>query len=363
MSIRIMAVGDVFLKSKALNDNPFAHVKHVFSQADIVFANLEAPITAKNIPAIEKAFPLSISPENLSFLKSSHFSIVNLAHNHILDYGDEGALETFDCLDMVRIPYIGAGRSFNECVKEVVFKIRNVAVAFVGFYTGGLALSTDKVHIAGVDEQLVRYRISELKEKYDFVIVSLHWGTENVFYPSPEQQIFARTCINGGASVIIGHHPHRLQGIEKYKRCLIFYSLGNFNFMPCGVGLSPYHNLSCIADIELRDDQSVSYSLIPIEINDNFYPVPIAASQDRFEFENHISYISKPLQEGIDKWWWFGEIAKPYLFGNGKSFLIRIKRYGIKHLYQMIRWLGSRFAVKCYIGIVLRWFRMGKRIS
>jgi len=358
-----MAVGDVFLQSKRGNTDPFTHVRDIFSQADIVFANLEAPITANNIHVIEKAVPLSIPPENLSFLKKANISIVNLAHNHILDYGDEGALDTFNCLDKVRIQYIGAGRSISECIREVVFKVRNVSVAFVAFYVGGFNLSTSKVCIAGTNEQLVRYKISELNEKYDFVIVSFHWGTENVFYPSPEQQVLARVCIDEGASLIIGHHPHRLQGIEKYKKGLIFYSLGNFNFMPCGVRLSPYPNLSCIADIELHDDQSIRYSLTPIEINNDYCPVPITDSQDRFEFGNHISLISRPLQKGIDKWWWYGEIAKPYLIGNGKSFLIRIKRYGINHLYQMIRWLCSRYAVKCYVGIVLRWFRRGKPIS
>ena len=362
MNIRIMAVGDVFLQSKRGNTDPFTHVRDIFSQADIVFANLEAPITATNKPEIEKAFPLSIPPENLSFLKGTNFSIINLAHNHILDYGDKGAFDTFICLEKDKLPYVGAGSNISECLKEVVFEIRNKTVAFVGFYIGGSSLSTKDVCIAGTDEQLVRYRISELKEKYDFVIVSLHWGTENVFYPSPEQQVFAKTCIDEGASVIIGHHPHRLQGIEKYKRGLIFYSLGNFNFMPCGVGISPYPNLSCIADIELFDDKNISYNLTPIEINEDYWPVPITTGQDCLEFENHISNISKPLQEGIKKWWWFGEIAKPYLLGNGKAFLIRIRRYGIKHLYQMIRWLGSRFAIKCYIGSVLHWLRMGKSI-
>ena len=99
-----MAVGDVFLQSKRGNTDPFTQVRDVFSQADIVFANLEAPITTNNIAGIEKAFPLSISPENISFLKQANFSIVNLAHNHILDYGNDGALETFNHLEKARIP-------------------------------------------------------------------------------------------------------------------------------------------------------------------------------------------------------------------------------------------------------------------
>ena len=358
-----MAVGDVFLQSNRGNGNPFTHVRDILSQADIVFANLEAPITATNISEFEKAYSLSIPPENLTFLKDANCSVVNLAHNHILDYGEKGASDSFHYLDEAKIPYIGAGNNISECLKEVVFEIKNVTVSFIGFYLSGLYLSTKKVCVAGTDEQLIRYRISELKKKYDFVIVSLHWGTENVFYPSPEQQAFARVCIDEGASVIIGHHPHRLQGIEKYDGGIIFYSLGNFNFMPCGVGISPYPNLSCIADVELLDNKNINYNLIPIEINNDYWPVPITNNKDRFEVENHISCISEELQKKIAKWWWFGEIARPYLLGNGKSFLIRIRRYGIKHFCQMIRWLCCPFVVKCYIGILLRWLRIGRLIS
>jgi len=328
VSVVLKAVGDIFLNTRNNNgENPFVFVESILNNSDIVFGNLETTVTKYNTLALEKSVSIRTEPVNVSFLKQANVSIVNLAHNHILDYGDEGALETFNHLDKANIPYIGAGRSISECMREVVFNIKNTTVAFTGFYIGGLNLSTGKVYIAGTDEQLVRYKISELNEKYDFVIVSFHWGTENVFYPSPEQQILARVCIDEGASLIIGHHPHRLQGIERYKKGLIFYSLGNFNSMPCGVRLSPYPHLSCIVDIELHDDQSIRYSLTPIEINNDYCPVPITDSQDRFEFGNHISLISKPLQDGIVKWWWCGEIAKPYLIGNGKRFLIRTKRY------------------------------------
>lgn len=355
-----MAVGDIFLQTKDGEYSPLFFVEDVLKNADIVFGNLEVPITNVKCPALQKAVLLKTYPENLSFLTKANFSIVvNLANNHILDYGFPGAIETVNHLKNGNIHCVGVGRNMSECLREVIFKTNDRTIAFIGFYVGGEGLSSDSIYIAGMDQQVVHYRIAELKAKYDFVIVSFHWGIENVFYPSPEQQVFARECIDEGASVIIGHHPHRFQGVEEYNGGLIFYSLGNFNFRPCGVGLSPYENLSAIADITLHKEGRVEHSLVPVKIGDDYAPRIIMDDQELALFQFHIESISLPLISGIEKWWWYGEIAKPYLVGNGKSFLVRIRRYGVKHLYRMVRWLGSRFVIKCYVGIILRWLRRG----
>ncbi len=164
------------------------------------------------------------------------------------------------------------------------------------------------------------HRVSELKEKYDRVVVSFHWGRESVFYPSPEQQAFARYCIDEGASVVIGHHPHYVQGIEEYKQELIFYSLGHFNFWQFNMPTSYHHRFSCIANIILEKDRA-TYEMIPIMDDDNCYPRPITSPEGRSRFSTHIENISRPLASGVDKWWWwFGEIEKPYLLNNAGFF-------------------------------------------
>jgi len=359
LSIKLMAVGDIFLQTKDRVNNPLCFVQEVLKNADIVFGNLEAPVTKIQNQSIEKAVSLKALPENLSFLKKANCSIVNLANNHICDYGATGAIETIEYLSNEGIQFIGVGQNIYDCLKEVVFKINNITATFIGFYIDGESLSSDGIYVAGMNRQLVLYRIAELKSQYDFVIVSFHWGIENVFYPSPEQQVFARECIDTGASVILGHHPHRLQGIEEYDKGVIFYSLGNFNFEMCGAGISPHPELSAIADITLHDDGSVTHTLMPIKVDNEYRPKPIAEPEQLLKFHMHISNISALLSSDIEKWWWFGEIAKPYLVGNGEAFLIRIRRYGIKHLYQMVSWLSSRFVIKCYVGIILRWLRRG----
>lgn len=136
--------------------------------------------------------------------------------------------------------------------------------------------------------------------------------------------------------------------------------MGNFNFQPCGVGISPYSNLSAIVNILFNDDGTVTYELIPIKIDKNYCPRPINNNEMMMEFQTHISSISDCLRSNSDKWWWFGEIARPYLIGNGKGFLDRIRRYGRKHFFQMLQWFLSRFVLKCFMGLVLRWLYIKK---
>ena len=95
------------------------------------------------------------------------------------------------------------------------------------------------------------------------------------------------------------HHPHRLQGIEEYDKGVIFYSLGNFNFEMCGTGISPHPELSVIADITLHDDGRVTHTLMPIKVDNEYRPKPIAEPEQLLEFHMHISNISALLTSGI----------------------------------------------------------------
>ena len=357
-----MAVGDIFLNTRTGGQDPFASVKNVFREADVLFGNLEVPLTDVDSPGIEQAVLIKGSPEAIPYLKDARFSVLNVAHNHIRDFGVKGAIDTIRHLEKNNIPHIGAGRSIAECFKEVVVEVDGRTVAFVGFYAYGEGLSSNGFHVAGISPQLVRHRIAELKEAHDHVVVSFHWGRENVFYPAPEQQEFARLCIDDGASVVIGHHPHYLHGVEKYNRGLIFYSLGNFNFWQFGMETGYYNRLTCIADIQLSEEK-IDFELLPVMIDDNYCPQPISSAQETQSFNEHMEKISSPLPAGVDTWWWFGEIGKPYLVNNTRSFLVSIRRYGIRHFFKMVRWLTSRFVIKCYVGLIRRYLRLGRHPS
>jgi poly-gamma-glutamate synthesis protein (capsule biosynthesis protein) len=249
------------------------------------------------------------------------------------------------------------GPTISDAVREAVFTERGRTVAFVGFYDQCPSSSTDTAHIAGMSTQLIVHRIAELARKYDFVAVSLHWGIENVFYPSPQQQSLARASIDAGATVLLGHHPHRFQGVEVYRGGVIFYSLGNFNFMQCGEEGPASSDLTAIADITIHDDGRVAYNLIPVHIGDDYCPRPMTDQGEIDDFMDHVENISRVLAEGVDKWWWFGKIGGPYLTGNLRAFGRRIRRYGFSHAIEMVRWLFGRFAIKCYVGLIRRWLQ------
>jgi hypothetical protein len=354
MSVRLMAVGDIALRTKPEGRDPFEFVKETLGGADLVFGNLEVPLTNAREPVEEKAESLRAPVEQISYLSASNFSIVNLANNHIGDYGPTGVLETIDSLQRAGIGHVGVGRTITEAMQESVCTVGGITVAFIGFYDHGAGSSSDGVCIAGMGRQLVVHRIAELARRYALVAVSLHWGIENVSYPSPEQQSLARACIDAGASVIVGHHSHCLQGIEVYRGRAIFYSLGNFNFMRCGNPKSPRSDLTAIADITFHDDGTVGHDLIAVRIGDDYCPRPMTDRNEMAAFRVHMERISAVLEHGVETWWWFGEIGGAYLAGNLKAFGKRIRRYGFGHAIEMVRWLTGRFALKCYVGMIRR---------
>ncbi len=209
----------------------------------------------------------------------------------------------------------------------------------------------EKVWINRIEPADIIRDIEFIKPRCDFIIISLHWGTENVFYPSPQQVELSRKLIDSGATIILGHHPHTIQGIERYKHGLIAYSLGNFQFDP----KVSYTKINCsmILTCNFNRESLADYEIVPIVIDQN--AVPALAKETRGEILNFVDKISKPISDGTLTWgWWFEEVAGEYLSGNMRSFIIRIKRYGFKHFVQCAMWLISPFCLRCYAAILRR---------
>ena len=191
-------------------------------------------------------------------------------------------------------------------------------------------------------------------------MVSLHWGIEKVFYPSPDQIRMARGFIDVGATLILGHHPHVVQGVERYKHGLIAYSLGNFQFQLFEHDLRSDRRQrtdeSFILSVTLENGGVKEHRLTPIEINGDFVPV-VSVGHKRQALLDFVDNISGPIKNGtITEKWWFEQIADEYLYENGRSFIIRIRKYGVKHLVMFMVWLITPFVLKCYRG----W--LGKRL-
>ncbi len=351
--ILLKAVGDL-LGVSADGGDPFDHVRSRLRPCDILFGNMEAVITSNDRPVLEKAVALRCPPGHEAGLAQAGFTVLNLANNHLLDFGSEAALETRQRLLDAGIRTIGAGRSEDEAWQEAGFEIRGQKIAFLGATEGMEASMGGGCVLARFDPERIVRRIRELKARFDRVVLSLHWGVENVLLPSPEQQRWARAFVAAGACAILGHHPHRVQGIERYRDGVICYSLGNFNFQPCGIGLSPHERTSMILEVEFQAGRAPDHRAMPVALDPSYCPRIVEAEEDRAALLRHFSEIAKPLTTDLDEERWRVSIARPYLLGNLRAFGVRIRRYGWRHAWACARWLAGGYNRRIYAAVIRR---------
>lgn len=351
--IKVLAVGDIYLQTRD-NKHPFEKVKAIFKYKDILFGNLET-VLSNHGKEIEKAVLLNCSPQKVKSLKDVDFDILNVANNHIMDLGPEGFIETLEVLNRNDLLFIGAGNhKFSH--DQVIVERKGIKVGFLGYYEHGFRNSGEGIFINKLSEEEIITDIRRLKPRCDAIIISLHWGIEKVSYPSPKQIRLARVLIDNGANVILGHHTHVLQGIERYGKGLIAYSLGNFQFEfdpeECLNERTKRTNESIILSLEIGKKGLLGYDIIPIKIGTDFVPY-IPTEKEQREISHYFAKISESLN-GINftESWWFGQIAEEYLSGNMKAWIVRIRKYGIKHFIQCIRWLVSPFVLRCFIGML-----------
>ncbi|WP_432661984.1 CapA family protein [Wukongibacter baidiensis] len=247
-TIRLTAVGDIMvgrrvgriLHEKGI-DLAYKNLKETFNSSDILFGNLESPISNRGRKLPGKGICLRAKPEMAQVLKNSGFDIVSLANNHILDYDSEALLDTFKILKENDIAYIGAGRNIEEARKPYVMKLKGKTFAFLGYdefayiyYSSSYKrrfVATDNLSgTAPLKLDSIIEDVKKIREKVDYVVVSLHWGTEESNNINSTQKEIAHKLIENGVDIILGHHPHVIQPIEIYKGRPIIYSMGNYIF-------------------------------------------------------------------------------------------------------------------------------------
>lgn len=192
----------------------FKNVAHIFKNDDITAVNLETTLTDSNTKRADRQFNFKGSPELAKALTLGHIEAVNLSNNHIYDYNQQGFNDTIKSLKENKINYFGEGHIWVTTIKGYKF-------GFLG-YTGW---SNDSKFL-----QNLKKDIQSLKNQGCTVIINFHWGEESQYVPNNVQKYIAHFAIDNGADLIIGHHPHVIQGIEKYKDKFICYSLANFCF-------------------------------------------------------------------------------------------------------------------------------------
>ena len=207
-------------------------------QADIFMLNNEFTYTNRGTPTPEKQFTFRAKPENAALLYELGVDIVSLANNHAYDYGEVSLLDSLTTLEGIDMPYVGAGRNLAEASETVYFQAGNQKIAFISGTqierqsspdTKGATENTPGVFRC-LDPAKLLEVVQEAKENSDFVIVYIHWGTENTAEIDWLQRDQAPKIADAGADLIIGDHPHCLQPIDYVNGIPVVYSLGNFWF-------------------------------------------------------------------------------------------------------------------------------------
>jgi poly-gamma-glutamate synthesis protein (capsule biosynthesis protein) len=213
---------------------PYREVLDELRPPDLTIGNLETPVSRRGSP-VQKEYAYRSPPEALPALVQAGFDVVNLANNHVLDYGENALLDTLDYLDQAGLRHVGAGRDADNAFQPAVVEKNGVRIAFLGFsrVVPFVSWKAGKGH-PGVADTYEETRpvqaIEQAKRDADLVVVIVHWGIEREDRPEDYQVRLARKYIDAGADLVIGGHPHVLQGLEFYKGKWIAYSLGNFIF-------------------------------------------------------------------------------------------------------------------------------------
>ena len=235
--LSLIAVGDIMLGGRTRRrirehgrDYPFSAVLPILQRAPIVLGNLEGPL-AQKAQKQNRNFSYRVKPKAATSVLRAGINVVTLANNHLVDCGREGVLETLEALAAAGVTPLGAAANQNAAHEPVIREAGGVRIGLLGYYWNRRCAATANLpgSAMGVFEEL-ETDIRQLRTRVDRVVVTFHWGRPYNPEPSPRARAKARFAIDCGAHAIVGHHPHIIQAFEVYRRCPIFYSIGNFAF-------------------------------------------------------------------------------------------------------------------------------------
>ena len=281
--VSVNAVGDVMLGRKVgrlMKENgvnyPVEKTADLLHSADITFGNLECSLSDRGTKLPGKGIWLQGGTGNVQALQTAGFDLVNLANNHAMDYEEPALLQTLDVLDQAGIAHIGAGKDITEACAPYLTEVKDVKIAWLGYsemadlffsidYPRPMRADQDSPGIAPYDLDRILTDIKAVKDRADIIIVTVHWGVEYTDFPQDYQVEAAHQMVDAGADIIIGHHPHCIQGVEVYKHGLIAYSMGNFIF---DQDWSEKTSQGLLLELELNDLGWQSAQFVPISIID-----------------------------------------------------------------------------------------------
>jgi poly-gamma-glutamate capsule biosynthesis protein CapA/YwtB (metallophosphatase superfamily) len=308
--------------------------------ADVILANLEAPVTSSDSVHKDKRYCFKCAGEVLSVFDKRF--VLSLANNHIFDYGEQGVLDTIEALDGRGLLHTGAGRNLEEAGKPVMLEVAGVRL--------GILCAADPRYQAATRNAagtfparagILREAIRSLRVDADIVAISIHSGQEFLPVPTPRQMYLAELCLLEGVRVVSFHHSHSLSGIRRDDRGAVFFGTGNYLF-PWGDTPRRFTSWQEGAvwrvglDVCSRD--IVKVEIVPILLDGDGFPCE-ASGAVASRILDRIARYSGRLNCGSDlRWWRLREMMNPlYLWLNLVNYTDIARRHGIRAAFRTLR--------------------------
>ncbi|HBR70753.1 TPA: poly-gamma-glutamate biosynthesis protein [Candidatus Dependentiae bacterium] len=262
------------LTNEVINQNgcPYiwGNLLPIMQSTDFNFVNLETTLTTSE-KIVPKTFNFKSDPGHASCLTLANIQGVNIANNHILDFSEEGLIETLNSLDSQNIKHIGAEKNLEEASAPIIIEKNGIKIGFLGYADypkdwAATSISPGINYIRIGDINRIKHDISQLKKAVDIIVASMHWGPNMRTHPTQEFINFAHEIIDAGADIFHGHSAHIFQGIEKYKNKLIFYDMGEL-IDDYAVDPILRNNCSIFALITLNKKELISFKVVPLFID------------------------------------------------------------------------------------------------
>ncbi|MBE5966000.1 MAG: CapA family protein [Lachnospiraceae bacterium] len=257
--------------------------------ADIMMLNNEFAYSTRGTKTPNKSYTFRANPSRVNILHEMGVDIVSLANNHALDYGPDALMDTFDTLEEAGIDYVGAGKNLARAEAPISYTVGSKKIAFLAsskviFAMDWYASENSPGMVGTYDPAPLVKAIKKASADNDYVVVFVHWGVERNDYPEKYQRDFAKKYIDAGADIVVGCHPHVMQGFEFYKGKPIAYSLGNFWF-------NSSHRETGLLKIYIDPEGTLRTQILPA-MGKNTYTYLLTEKDERKAYFDYMEKIS-----------------------------------------------------------------------
>ena len=303
---RINVFGDLCLFGVDPNSFKFGDDVKALMHEAVNVGNLECPVTEATTQKGYKSAHFKVPEESLKLLEG--FQVLSLSNNHIADYLEEGIQDTIKHVEEKGFKWFGVGTSYDEAQKPCIIEAGGHKIAFFGASRWANISKELKIGTASENISKLKKQIKALKSQGCIVIPYFHWGYEYVRIPAPRERKIAKACIDAGADIVIGSHPHIYQGYEIYKGKPIYYSLGNAIFLSerFNNGMAPIKDdprlfNAFFVSIIIDEDNNIHSEPIFYQLSNT--GVRLLTAEEEQTQINELESVSNILRLPYEKYW------------------------------------------------------------